>query len=109
MSYNLANSDVGFSNLKNYDINLASGVTTFTLSFANLTSGIYQVVISNFSTAECWIGYVNWYNSTNPLSILATPVNAGITVAASSPNLNLSALNAGYHYYVSISYIGKTL
>ena len=108
MSYVFTSQNIGITNSNFYVTPLiASGTSIFDLSFSNVVQGIYEVLISNFSIAESWLGYVNWYPG-NPFSVVATTIvnNIGATTP-SSGTLRFTGLQAGNPYWITIRYVGR--
>lgn len=108
MSTTLTSQNIGISN-SNFILTSPLGSTTYDLAFINVVPGIYEILISNYGLAESWLGYVNWYNTSNPFSVVATTIVSGIgtTTTASTGTLRFTSLQAGNQYWITLRYVGR--
>jgi hypothetical protein len=108
MSTILTSQHIGISN-SNFLLTSTISSGTYSLRFINVASGIYEILISNFLDGESWLGYVNWYNISNPFSVVATTFSnsIGTTTTPSTGTLTFTGLINGRTYWITIRYVGR--
>jgi len=107
MTTTLAETDVGFKNLNEIPFTTSVVATTRILSFASVSAGMYEVVLTADVGGRYWIGNILYRSGPN-LTVINPIANSVSVTTGGTNNITFTNLLTSSTYYITVRYMGYT-